>query len=166
MKKGIVIAAILMFFVLSIALAQDEPAGEDIVVVGTDTGSEPAETSEEQPECETCTSESNIFTKAYGKTIAFGGWLITRDYGSALKNAGRWVLGLSPGIKIVIAIVILIILLIIWNYTLRNTKSNNMRWARRHHLKGEKAHREGDEETAKMHYERAREYREKAQDQW
>lgn len=157
MKKGLVIAVLLILLVLGIVFAQ-EPTEEEVVVVGTDTP--------ESTECGTCTTQNNIFTQAGSRLKAFGGWLITRDYKAVILNAWNWLAGLGIGLKIVIALVFLIFLLIIWNYNFRNTRANNLKKARRYHLKGEKAHRQGDDEMAKEHYERAREYREKAQDQW
>ena len=43
---------------------------------------------------------------------------------------------------------------------------NNMRKARKLHKKGMHEHEKGNEETAEYYYRRARELREKAQDQW
>jgi len=157
-KKGIVIAAILILVILSAALAQ-ELANSSIVVVGTNT---PAPTSSQG----VCTPTSNIITSAYGKAKSLGGWVITRNYVSVASNAWRWLLGLSLAVKIVIVLAILLVIFLIWNYNFRNTRANNMKKARSHHLKAEEAHLRGDEEKAREHYEKAREYREKGQDQW
>jgi hypothetical protein len=160
-KKGIVIAAILILFVLSAALAQ-EPANGSVVVVGTNT----LEASGTPSGQGVCTPQSNILTKAYGKARSLGGWVLTRDYRSAASNAWHWLLGLSLAVKIIAALAILLIIFLVWNYNFRNTRANNMKKARLHHLKGEEAHLKGDEEKAQEYYEKAREYRERAQDQW
>jgi hypothetical protein len=164
-KKGIVIAAIFILFVLGSALAQ-EPAEGDVVVVGTDTPEALDVASEAPIDNGVCTPQSNILTSAYGGARSAAGWVITRDYLSTASNAGRRLLGLSLSMKILIVLAILIIIFLIWNYNFRNTRANNMKKARKHHLNGEEAHQRGDEEKAREHYEKAREYREKGQDQW
>jgi hypothetical protein len=167
-KKGIVIAAIFILIILTATLAQ-EPVGEDIVVVGTgtpeinDTALEAPATPADQG---VCTAQSNILTTGWGSVKSAAGWVIARDYLSAASNAGKWLIGLSLGMKILIVLAILLIIFLIWNYNFRNTRANNMKKARKHHLKGEEAHLRGDEEKAREHYEKAREYREKGQDQW
>jgi len=93
-------------------------------------------------------------------------WIITRDYLSAGRNLFKWFWGLSLAIKIIALLLFLILLVVVWNYTLRNSRVNNLRRARKHHLKGEKAHMKGDEEKARYHYEKAQKYRERAQEQW
>lgn len=108
----------------------------------------------------------NLAKSGVNRARAVGGWVITRDYVSAAKNAVRFVLGLRTIYKILIVIIIIILLIIFWAFYLRDTKSNNLRKARRHHKKGEVAHLKGDEEDAEYHYERAAQFREKAQDQW
>lgn len=170
MKKGSVIAAIFILVILGTALAE-EPANENLVVVGTETSGQGGAaaangTCTVQGSQGACTPQNNILTAAYGKVVSFGGWIVSRDYGSVASNAWRWLTGLSLGIKIVIVLVILFILFLIWNNNFRNTRVNNLKKARAHHLKGEEAHRNGDEEKAREHYEKAREYRERAQDQW
>jgi hypothetical protein len=155
-KKGIVIAAILILVILSTALAQELVNGS-IVVVGTNT---PAD------QQGVCTPQNNIITSAYGRAKSLGSWIITRDYRSAASNAWRWLLSLSLGLKIIIVLAILLVIFLIWNYNFRDTRVNNMKKARIHHLRGEEAHRRGDEEKAREHYEKARGYREKGQDQW
>ncbi len=174
MKKGIVIAVILILVALSTAFVQGQ-ANESVVVVGSDTpvpaeeqpGTPSAQESAEAASSEgVCTPESNILTTAYAKAKSAGRWLVTRDYPSAASNAWHWLIGLGLAVKIIIVLVILIIIFIVWNRNFRNTRANNMKKARAHHLKGEEAHERGDDEEAREHYEKAREYRERAQDQW
>jgi hypothetical protein len=173
-KKGIVIAVIFILVVLNMAFAQEQTDG-NVVVVGSDTAvsadalsdaSAESAATEVIPSQGVCTPQSNILTAAYGKALSVGRWIIGRDYMSAAMNAWHWLLGLSLAIKIIIVLAILIIIFLVWNYNFRNTRANNMKKARKHHLKGEEAHRKGDEEKAREHYEKAREYRERAQDQW
>ena len=93
-------------------------------------------------------------------------WLKTRDYMSSGRNLFKWLMALSLAAKIAAAVLFLILLAVIWNYTIRNSRANNLRRARRHHMQGESAHERGNEEKARYHYERARHYRERAQEQW
>jgi hypothetical protein len=171
-KKGIVIAAIFILFILGTALAENATSG-NVVVVGTNAvgpsgnlSNASAAASDASSNLGVCTPQSNILTRSYGSAKSAAVWIINRDYKSAAINAGKWLLSLSLGIKILIVLAILIIIFLVWNYNFRNTRANNMKKARAHHLKGEEAHKNGDEETAREHYEKAREYRERAQDQW
>ena len=58
-------------------------------------------------------------------------------------------------------VVFLIFILLIY-LRLRGSPGNNLRRARKHHKLGEKYYREGDVEEANLHYEIAKQYREKA----
>ena len=108
----------------------------------------------------------NLGRAGVNKVMNLVGWVRTRDYISVAKNMFRFVLGLRLWIKILLIIIALIILLIIWAYYFRDTRGSNLRKARKHHKKGEAAHKRGDEESAEFHYAMAAEYREKAQEQW
>lgn len=100
------------------------------------------------------------------KARGIAGWFITRDYVSAAKNFGRFLIGLKLWIKILMIFIGLISLLIIWSYFFKDTRANNLRRARKLHRKGELAHNRRKEDKAEKLYARAAEYREKAQDQW
>lgn len=58
-------------------------------------------------------------------------------------------------------VVFLIFILLIY-LRLRGSSGNNLRRARKHHKLGEKYYNEGDVEEANLHYEIAKQYREKA----
>ena len=107
----------------------------------------------------------NLGKAGFYKLKYAGWWVLTRNYLAVAKNTIRFVLGLNLLIKIILIIMALIIILIIWAYYFRDTRSNNLRKARAHHKKGEAAHKRGDEESAEFHYQKAAEYREKAQEQ-
>ena len=64
---------------------------------------------------------------------------------------------LLAGFVVVFLIFILLLYLI-----LRESPGNNLRRARRHHKLGEKYYNEGDVEESNLHYEIAKQYREKA----
>ncbi|MBW2970537.1 hypothetical protein KY320_00080 [Candidatus Woesearchaeota archaeon] len=103
---------------------------------------------------------------AVGKIFAGARWVVTRDYLSVIKNLGIRALGWPIWLKILIIIVILIALLIIWNVYFKDSRTNNFRRARRMHRKGEREHMKGNDEAARIYYDLAADYREKAQDQW
>ncbi|MBT3721525.1 hypothetical protein HN789_05895 [archaeon] len=50
-------------------------------------------------------------------------------------------------------------------FNLRDSPRNNFRRARKHHKLGDKEHSRGDHSEAKLHYEIAKQYREKAMEQ-
>jgi hypothetical protein len=114
----------------------------------------------------TATPGASVVSSTISRIIGIPNWFITRDYGALAMNTLSWVMGWSIIIKIVIVLIIIIGLLLIWNYYFRDTRSNNLRRARTHHLNGERAHERGDEEAALMHYEEAARFRDKAQEQW
>jgi hypothetical protein len=154
MEKGIVIGLIFLFLAGLVAAASNESSPALIA--------EPA-----KPEAKPLSfnfSGRVSLDLSFIKAELF--WLKTRDYMSAGRNLFKWIMSLSLAAKIAAAVLFLILLAVIWNYTIRNSRANNLRRARKHHLQGEKAHRNGREEKAKYHYERARHYREKAQEQW
>lgn len=62
---------------------------------------------------------------------------------------------------IIIIIVILILALSLYLF-LRDSPKNNFRKARRHHKLGDINYSKGNHEEAKLHYEIAKQYREKA----
>jgi hypothetical protein len=93
-------------------------------------------------------------------------WVGSRDYLSAAKNLAQSVLHASIWVKLLLIAALLIILLIIWNNLIKDSRANNLRRARRHHLLGEKAHAKGNEKSATKHYEKAEKLRQKAQEQW
>lgn len=151
MKKGIMIA--LIFSLLTSILAA--AASNQTTLVLTPTGLKPIP------------SQLSVwFAARFNMIKSWGFWLKTRDYASLGRNIFKWIAGLSLAIKIIAVVLFLVLLIIIWNYALRNSRANNLRRARRHHLLGEQAHKRGDENKAKYHYERASHYREKAQEQW
>lgn len=61
----------------------------------------------------------------------------------------------------IIIIVVLILALVLYLF-LRDSQKNNFRKARRHHKLGDINYSKGDHEEAKLHYEIAKQYREKA----
>lgn len=132
------------------------------------------ETVEELPE-EELEAEPRISLFARGKSLAgagirkargLAGWFITRDYVSVAKNKVKYLLGLSIWAKLLLIFFALIFVLVAWSYFFKDTRANNLRRARRLHLRGERAHNNNNEERAELCYARAAEYREKAQDQW
>ena len=94
------------------------------------------------------------------------GWIITRDYVSVAKNIAKFILRLSIWLKLLLIFFGFIFLLVLWSYFFRDTRTNNLRRARKLHRRGECAHNKGREEKADECYAKAAEYREKAQDQW
>jgi hypothetical protein len=113
-----------------------------------------------------CTPTNNLVTRGFEGFRGATTWLVTRDYASAITNIWTKLMGLSIAAKVLVVFAIIIIIFLIWNYNFRNTRANNLKWARYHHRKGEKAHAAGDDESAKEHYDKAGEFRQKAQDQW
>jgi len=65
----------------------------------------------------------------------------------------------------IILITVLAIFGIFLFFFLRNSPGNNMRRARKHHKLGERYYEKEDHEEAKLHYELAKFYREKAIEQ-
>ena len=159
MKKA-VITAVMLFFVLSawvyaqgnatVSAASGVPADNDTLAAPQGV----------------CASAGNIITSGLGRIKVGAVYALSRDYGSAARNGYYMFKGWSVTAKIFLVLAILIILFLLWNYFIRDTRANNLRRARAHHEKGEKAHQEGDEEKAQKQYEKARKYREKAQEQW
>lgn len=181
LKKKVLIAFGLVLLLISIYSAIAQQDNETIVVpleevVGNTTDEPKTELiSEEEPEPELITESPQ--PRIVDRVINFGKdcfskvknalvWVFTRDYPAVAHNALRFILSLHILIKILLIIIALLIILIIWAYYFRDTRGNNLRKARKHHKKGEAAHKKGDEEEAEYHYQKAAEYREKAQEQW
>jgi hypothetical protein len=59
------------------------------------------------------------------------------------------------------AAVVAIVALILY-FRIRDSPGNNLRWARKHHALGEKHYEKGELEKSRLHYEIARQHREKA----
>jgi len=59
-------------------------------------------------------------------------------------------------------VVIFLIFILLIYLRIRESPGNNLRRARKHHKLGEKYYNEGDVEEAELHYEIAKQYREKA----
>ncbi|MBN2367653.1 hypothetical protein JXC34_01445, partial [Candidatus Woesearchaeota archaeon] len=57
---------------------------------------------------------------------------------------------------------LIVVVALILYLRLRDSPKNNLRRARKHHQIGEKLYSEENHEEAKLHYEIAKEYREKA----
>lgn len=145
----------------------DQPPEEDDSEVEPTLISEPSKNEDVLP------ASSNIFTKtkiglASAVSVISGKvkWVLSRDYISAAKNSVYYVLGLSLWVKLVLVFIALVAALFVWAFYFRDTKSNNLRKARRLHRLGEQAHLENDEEQAELYYKKAAEYRELAQEQW
>ncbi len=64
-------------------------------------------------------------------------------------------------LEIIIAIAVIIVAVVLYFY-LRDSPENNFRRARRFHKLGDKYFEKGNHEEAKLHYEIAKQYREKA----
>lgn len=64
-------------------------------------------------------------------------------------------------LQIIIIIGVLVFALVLYLF-LRDSPKNNFRRARKHHKLGDKYYSSGDHEEAKLHYEIAKQYREKA----
>jgi len=154
MKKGIVIALIFLFLAGFVSAASNESSP---ILVAAPIKAEAKPLSAQL---------SGAISPVLSFIKAWLFWLKTRDYMSVVRNLFKWLMALSLAVKITAAVLFLILLALIWNYTLRNSRANNLRRARRHHLLGERAHEGGNEKKAGYHYERARHYREKAQEQW
>jgi|SaaInlStandDraft_6_1057023.scaffolds.fasta_scaffold195089_1 hypothetical protein len=73
--------------------------------------------------------------------------------------------GIKINMNYIIAGIVLFIILLIIYFYVRDSPSNNMRRARRHHKLGEKHNKLDDDGEAKLHYEAAKYYREKALEQ-
>ena len=181
LKKKVVI--VLFLLLVSICIAQNESENETPVLISADLNErEPVE--ETVPETG---DEENISTEIeepparkpglwsrivfIGRTVIYYirytiWWVLTRNYPAAARNTITKILALALWQKIILSIFLLVILLIIWNRYFRDTRSNNMRKAAYHHKQGEKHHHRGNQERADYHYQKAREYREKAQEQW
>jgi hypothetical protein len=164
MKKGIIIALIYLFLASYICGAvsnQTATAVQTATPVPEQKAQEPALIV--QPEA---APKPNLIVMALASIRSKVTFVLSRDYPSACRNLFKWFLNLNILVKAVAIIIFLVLLVILWNYTFRNSRANNLRRARKHHLMGEKAHKNEDEDRAKYHYNKAQEYREKAQEQW
>lgn len=153
MKKGIVIGIIFLFLAATLLAAAENGSVEPLSESSGEGDVAPA-------------SQPGLIAAAttwIGHKLS---WMATRDYISFGRNLFKKAMALSLAVKIIAIVLFLILLIIIWNYTLRDSRANNLRGARRHHLKGEWAHARGNEERARYHYEKAKQFREKAQEQW
>jgi hypothetical protein len=163
MTKKVVVSAI-FFLIMSVAMALAQTAaqpaaGNDSTVI---TAPAPSAASSQGQ----CTPTNNIITTGYSQARSAGNWLITRDYISLAKNTATKFWALNIWLRLLVILAAIILILVVWNNLIRDTRANNLRRARSHHLKGERAHQMGDEKKAAMHYAKARQYREKAQEQW
>jgi hypothetical protein len=162
-KKNVMVSVIFFLFMsLTIVLAQEvaQPTA------GNDSGIIAAAAINATPNKGICTPTQNILTAGYSQIRSAGSWVLTRDYLSFGKNTAVKFWSLNIWIRLIVILTVIIFLFVIWNRFIRDTRANNLRRARSHHLKGERAHQRGDEKKAAMHYEKARQYREKAQEQW
>jgi len=66
--------------------------------------------------------------------------------------------------KILLAgfVVVFLIFILLLYIRLRNSPRNNLRRARKHHKLGQTYYEDGDDEEAHLHYEIAKQYRERA----
>ncbi|MBS1266786.1 MAG: hypothetical protein MAG795_00755 [Candidatus Woesearchaeota archaeon] len=168
MKKLILLGLILL--VTCMVIAQQDAAQEPQEPQGPQEVPEIQHTQTQELDVEVVEEEKNtgitLMNQVKSTIIGFFSYIATRDYISTAKNFGRFLLGLNLWVKIAISIVILIIALIIWNLYFKDCRRNNMRKARKLHKKAKKSHDKGDEGRADILYQRAAEYREKAQEQW
>ena len=134
MEKGIVIGLIFLFLAGFVAAASNE---SNPILVAAPIKAEARPLSAQL-------SAAISPALSFVKTWLF--WLKTRDYMSVGRNLFKWLMSLSLAVKITSAVILLILLVVIWNYTIRNSRANNLRKARRHHLLGERAHERGNEE--------------------
>jgi hypothetical protein len=165
-KKKVMVSAIFFLFmsvviVLAQEAAQPGLANDSAAIAAISAPALDAASSQAQ-----CTPTNNILTAGYSKARSAGSWIITRDYLSFAKNTASKFWALNIWLRLLAIFATVILIFIIWNNLIRDTRANNLRRARIHHLKGERAHQKGDEKKAAKHYEKARQYREKAQEQW
>jgi hypothetical protein len=163
MKKNVMVSAI-FFLIMSAAMVQAQEAAQP--EAGNDSGIIAAAAINATPTNGICTPAENILSAGYSQIRSAGSWIITRDYLSFAKNTAVKFWSLNIWIRLIVILAVIIFLFVIWNNLIRDTRANNLRRARSHHLKGERAHQRGDEKKAAKHYDKARQYREKAQEQW
>ena len=71
-------------------------------------------------------------------------------------------MGIKINILTFVAIIIALIIIVVLYLLMRDSPGNNLRRARKHHKLGQRFYEKGDYEEAKLHYEAAKRYRERA----
>jgi hypothetical protein len=165
-KKNVMVSAIFFLFMSLTMVLAEEAAQPGLANGSADSAVLVAPVADIASSQAKCTPTQNILTAGYSQLKSAGSWVLTRDYLSFGKNTAVKFWSLNIWIRLIVILAAIIFLFVIWNRFIRDTRANNLRRARSHHLKGERAHQRGDEKKAAMHYEKARQYREKAQEQW